>query len=340
MARKVMRPTFELLQIKDWAERLDATFAQAFDLDVRVLTGVPNFVVPLLERLQAFAAARGRPIRSARDLWPNLRLYGWSGSPIAIYARRLRELIGEGVTWWENFSATEGPVAWQHRPGEPGLMLDLRDAFLELQPAAAGLDGPRLGIHQAQVGETYRLLMTSWAGLFAYHLGDLVEVVGRAPYRIVFAGREAEELRLGIEHLGVRQAREALEAACRATGTSLDQFAVCPAAPGDGDPPGDPAAHQWLVDLAAWPRSPEAFAAALDAALGDVNGRYAASRAIGALGPPRLSLLAPGTIARWHLRHREFGQGKFVNLHRTRDIAEQLLALSDEGAPPRGRNRA
>jgi hypothetical protein len=313
-ARRVFRPTADILALTDWTEKIDRTVTQAFDLDVRALTGVPICVLPLLERLIEEAARRGRPAATAQDVWPNLRLYLFSGQPLA--GDRIRRLLGERVVTFEVYSSTEAPFAFQHRLGAPDLLVGLDTCYFELQPAGSDEDRPRIPLHQARRGETYRLLPTTPGGLFAYRIGDLVEVTGLEPCTVRFAGREREEVKLGSGFVSAAD----VAATVAASGAVVRQFFVCPS--GDGG-----RALEWHLELDA-PADAAALAGALDRGLAERNRHVAYARQSGLLDPPRVVELPRGTIDRFLAANRQFGQAKFLHVYGSREIPERVLAVA------------
>ena len=126
----------------------------------------------------AYARELGHPARCARDVWPNLRMYLYSGSPLALYEQKLRGLLGEGVTPYEVYSSTESPIAYQYRKDEPGLFVDLSAGYFEFEVPGSGERRP---IHEVELGVVYDIVVTTHSGAFAYKLGDRVEK-GRVPF--------------------------------------------------------------------------------------------------------------------------------------------------------------
>jgi hypothetical protein len=314
-ARKLVLPTPEILALTDTREKLRRTIEQALLHDVRVLTGIPIFVLPLLEELLRQAREQNPAVRSARDVWPNLRLYSFSGSPVGLYQARLRELLGEGVEFYEVYSSTECPVAYQYRKGEPGLIVDLSAGYFEFLPVGGS---QRLPIHEVELGVVYELIVSSPAGAFAYKLGDRVEFVSKQPYLLRFAGREREEISLGGEKVTLTQARAALDHACAGSGARVRQFFVCPTA----ITPGERATHHWHVDFEREPADRERWLGLLDAHLGHANANYQHIRS--AMPPPRLTVLPACSVQRYIEGSTMFGQGKFLNLYNSREIAQKL----------------
>lgn len=326
-ARTLVRPTPDVLALMDWQSKIEATARQALPLDIRVMTGIPVFVVPILERLLALAAEAGRPARHVRDLWPNLTVYYWSGAPIAMYEARLRALFGPGVHFREIYSATEAPIAYQYRNGEPGLLMNLEHAYFEFQEADAPLDAPRIGVADVRVGVPYRLLVSTLGGLFAYRLGDVIEFTATAPPCLRVLGREVEELNLASEKMPRRVLEAALAAAQQATGVTVADYLVAPPPEADATP-----AYHWYLELAA-PTDLAAFARALDDELRRRHNYYQALRAQDAvLGPCVASALPPGTLDAFVLATRPFGQGKPVRLHGDRAVPDRLLTFAAKRA--------
>jgi hypothetical protein len=299
LAAEIVLPSRKTLELTDWQAKIEATLEEAIAQDVRVMTGIPTWVVPILERLRERTGKR-----TAREVWPNLAVYYWSGCPIGVYEPRLRELFGPEVAFREVYSAAEAPVAYQWRLNEPGLVLDVERTYFEF------LDGEhRRTLSEVEVGKPYRLVVSSLGGLCAYRLEDVIEVMSLDPPLIRFLGREIEEMNLGGEKLPIRVMRQAL------AGWNVDNFFVAPSEGGkayqlyiEGD-----------VDLAA-------LAAAVDERLQAAHALYANLRRNDvALGPLVATRIPPGTIQRFVGGNRQFGQGKFLHLYDTREIPEQIL---------------
>ncbi|HEY9723439.1 MAG TPA: GH3 auxin-responsive promoter family protein [Oscillatoriaceae cyanobacterium] len=322
-ARTLVRPTPDVLALTDWQAKIEATARQALPLDIRVMTGIPLFVVPILERLLALAAEAGRPAANARELWPNLTVYYWSGASIALYEARLRALFGPGVHFREIYSATEAPIAYQHRDGEPGLLVNLEHAYFEFQEAEAPADAPRLGVADVRVGVPYRVLVTTLGGLFAYRLGDVVEFVSTAPLCLRVLGREVEELNLASEKMPRRVLEAALADAAQACAVSVRDYFIAPPADTRAVP-----AYHWYLELSE-PADLTGLGRALDEALRSRHNYYRAIRADNAvLGPCVAHALPPGTLDAYVLDTRPFGQGKPVKLYGDRTLPDRILAYA------------
>lgn len=327
MAKEVVRPTRDIQLLGTWEEKIPATVRQAFPLDIRVMTGIPVFVIPILEQLLAYAAEQGKPVPNAQSLWPNLAVYYWSGSPIVLYESRLRELFGPDVKFREFYAAAETPAAYQYKDGEPGLLLDIENTYFEFQPLGSPLEAPRLRVHEVETGAPYRILMTTLGGLCAYRLGDVVQFDSLNPPLIRFVGRETEEINLGFEKLPLHQVRAALEAALAEHDARIRNFFVCPT-------PGEKMAYHWYLEFDRAPADVKALARSLDQNLIASHQLYSNMRKDDfILGAPVAEALPVGTIERYVLATRQFGQGKFVHLYNKREVPERILGFVQDGSP-------
>lgn len=328
VSRGIVRPPRAILEMQDVNQKLAATVEDALPRDIRVLTGVPLCVLPLFERLLAAAKARqgSRAPSTLVELWPHLAAYAFSGAPIGSLEARLRELVGPGVPFFEVYSASESPIAYQHRPGEPGLLLDLRRTFFEFQRDGDPLDARRFTVDEVELATPYRILITTLGGRFVYRLGDRVEFTSRDPFLIRILGREHEELSLGYERIPLHVIKAALERASAEEGAKIHNFFVCPTATADVEP-----AHEWHVEFSEAPRDVRAFASGIDRALLALHDRYAfARRADHLLAAPSVVAMKRGTIERFVLESREYGLGKFPPIYSTREAARSVLAFVGE----------
>lgn len=322
IAQEVVRPTRDILCMADWQAKMEATVRQALPLDIRAMTGVPLFALQIVERLMEVARDEGRPACTVKELWPRLAVYYWSGSPITMYEARLREVFGPDVPFRELYTCTESPLGYQYRLGEPGVLLDLENTYFEFQPADAPLDAPRIGLHEVQVGVPYRTLITTWGGLFAYRLGDRVEFLSVDPPLVRVGVREKDEISLGYEHIQLEVVRQALDGAAGQTGAAVRNFFLGPADTGSGER----MAYHWYVEFDTPPQDLEAFRRALDQGLIEGHPFYKGMRENDVvLMPPRLTTLPPGSLDRYVLDTRQFGQGKFLHLYSKREAVEAIL---------------
>ena len=151
-----------------------------------LISGIPPWVQMYFDRL---TARTGQPVG---EVFPQFDLFVSGGVSMEPYRARLLESIGRPVDTIELFPASEGFLAFQDQPGNPGLLLRLDSGvFFEFVPAERFFEKnpPRLTIGEVELGQQYAVVLTSNAGLWAYSLGDTVRFVDLHPHRVVVTGR-------------------------------------------------------------------------------------------------------------------------------------------------------
>jgi hypothetical protein len=114
--------------------------------------------------------------------WPQLVLIScWTSAAAANYVDQVRQLFPEVEIQPKGLIATEGCVSFP-LAGRAASALAIRSHFFEFQPVD-GIHGHsqenqcRLA-NELDVGQRYRVLMTTGGGLYRYQLYDVVRVVG------------------------------------------------------------------------------------------------------------------------------------------------------------------
>jgi len=327
-AEALRTPPRALALLPEWEEKIERIAQHVLRQDVRVLAGVPTWMLVLLRRVLALAGTN-----NLLDVWPRLGLFLHGAVAFGPY-RPLFEALAPGLHCLEIYNASEGYFALQDQPNQPDLLLLLdHGIYYEFLPADQwdAPDPQAIGLRDVQIGPSYALVISTNAGLWRYAVGDTVRFTSLAPYRVRVSGRTRHFLNAFGEEVMVENAEAAVAAACRATGAAVADFTAAPV--WFGPDAGSRGGHEWAVEFAGPPPPPAAlaaFAEALDAALQALNSDYAAKRHRGlALAPPRLHALPPGTFGRWLAGRGQLGgQHKVPRLAPTRELLEQLLALA------------
>jgi len=304
-------PPPDVLALPDWAEKYRIVAERYAHTDVRMLFGVPSYVLAFLRHL-----VESRRLADARSLWPELSLVLTSGVALRGYRDRIQELC-PGAELLEMFLATEGPFAFQSEPAGP-LTPMVEDVVFEFVPRDRWGDAraPRLELTGVEPGPPYVLLVTTPAGLYAYAPGDVVVFESVRPPRLRVEGRLHGALNLATEKVDGTQAEHAL----RAAGIPFEEFSICPAGNGRD-------AHEWVIEFRG--QVPTDAAPRIDSALRASNPSYHAVREGDVvLGPPVVTAVAPGTFAA-ALRRRP-GQGKIMRVYADRRVRDELVSLSSE----------
>jgi hypothetical protein len=151
-----------------------------------------------------------------QNLWPRLALVScWGDGNSAGYLEQIRTLLPKVAIQPKGLLATECVVSIP-RPVTKGCTLAIRSHFFEFDPVSAAQEcaQPKTMLaHELNLGERYRVIVTTGGGLYRYDLGDEVEVVGydgECPC-IQFVGRGDAISDLVGEKLNENHVREVME---------------------------------------------------------------------------------------------------------------------------------
>jgi hypothetical protein len=326
--RGLYSPGADLAAIPDWETRIDAIAARVAQQDLRLLSGMPSWMLILFERVARLAG--GAAVRIG-DRWPNLGVFVHGGVSFAPYQDVFEHWIGRPLERVEVYPASEGFVALQtERTGGLSLMLDY-GIFYEFVPVE-DLGAPRARRHtvaDVELDRSYAVVLTTPAGLWSYVLGDVVRFTAREPLRLEIVGRTRHFVNAFGENVIVEEVERALVEACRRTRAEVVEFTVAPRYAQSSEARGQ---HDWLVEFTTFPAAPlETFARVLDDTLQQLNTDYRTKRA-GDVGmvAPRVFVLPPGTFYAWmRSRGKLGGQHKVPRVTNDRTVADGLLRAAD-----------
>ena len=321
--------------IPDWERRIEAVADLAAAQDLRLISGMPSWMVILFERVARQRQAAGRPVRDLAECWPQLRVMIHGGVAFAPYAGVFEEWMGGRLDRIEVYPASEGFVGVQTEPsGGLTLMLDY-GIFYEFVPVEdLGSSRPRRHtVADVELHRAYAVVMSTPGGLWSYLLGDTVRFVARDPLRLVITGRTRHYVNAFGENVIVEEVERAVTTACRRTEAEAVEFTVGPRYPSAGEPRGG---HEWLVEFRIPPREPEDFVRILDETLSALNSDYRTKRSGGVgMVAPRVTVLPPGTFYRWMQAQGKLGdQHKVPRVTNDRTVADSLLRAAAGGARP------
>lgn len=339
--KHLYEPGSEIAQMADWPAKIAAIADRCLGRDIRMLAGIPSWVLILAAAMIERGAAKkggGRPT-TLRELWPGLECLVHGGVPIGPFAAELRAVCGAGVRFHEVYPASEGFVAAQDAEPEAGLRL-MADAGIhyEFLPLAdhdesrlASLGAKALPLEAVKPGEDYVLVMTTPAGLARYVIGDVVRFVSTEPARLVYAGRTKLQLSAFGEHVIEKELTDALTAVCSRHEWQVVNFHVAPIFMSSltGQKRGS---HEWWIELRPGSRltpTGPLLAKELDRELQRLNDDYEAKRLGGGLLEPTVRLVMPGVFEQWQRgAGRWGGQNKMPRCRGDRDIADALAKIS------------
>ncbi|WP_045689873.1 GH3 auxin-responsive promoter family protein [Hymenobacter sp. AT01-02] len=324
-AEFVRTPPLELALLDEWEEKIARIADHVLTADVRVLAGVPTWMIVLLRRVVELAGAT-----TILDVWPRLGLFLHGAVAFGPYRELFRQLIpSDQMHYLEVYNASEGYLAVQDEPNSEDLLLLLdHGIYYEFLPADQweATEPQAVGLDQVELGRTYAVIISTNAGLWRYKIGDTVRFTSLAPYRIRISGRTKHFLNAFGEEVVVENADAAIAAACQATGATVRDFTAAPVyfTAHDGASRGG---HQWILEFVQAPQDTAQFTAVLDHTLRQLNSDYDAKRHRDlALTPPLLTVAPPGTFERWLARKGKLGgQHKVPRLSNSRELVEEIL---------------
>jgi len=331
--RSLYSPGPGLASLDDWERRIGLIAELIRGQDLRMLSGMPSWIVVLLERVARGGQSRGRPLRDLTECWPHLRVFVHGGVSFAPYQQVFDEWMGRPLDRVELYPASEGFVALQtERSGGLTLMLDY-GIFYEFVPVQ-DLDHPnprRHTVADVELGMPYAIVLTTPAGLWSYVLGDTIRFVARDPLRLEITGRTRHFVNAFGENVIVEEVERAVVQACRETRAEVVEFTLAPRYPTAKDARGG---HDLLVEFRVPPRDRARFAQIADEMLAELNTDYRTKR-FGEVGlvAPALVELPPETFYRW-LRSvgKLGGQHKVPRVTNDRALADGLLARTPEAS--------
>ena len=285
--------------IKDIA---DGTLNAKLDLQPAVRAALSKKLKPnrdVAKRLEECVRRDGALLPSA--VWPSdsILLGCWTGGSVGPYLRQLPRYYADTPVRDIGLLASEGRFTIPLEDGTPAGVLDITSHFFEFIPESE-IDSPKptvLAAHEVQEGGSYYILPTTRAGLYRYHISDLVRVAGfhnKTPM-IEFLGKGNRFANLTGEKLSEHHVTQAMDRVANQIRQPVSAYALAPcwddAQPYYGLFLEEPdVANRELLGK---------FVDCLDKVLGEQNIEYAAKRDSGRLGPVRVAVIPAGAWQKW-----------------------------------------
>ena len=170
--------------MENWEDKVDALARATLREDVRILAGVPSWMLVVAKRVLELSQAD-----TLGDVWPNLQLYMHGGVSFEPYRAEFDALIGGTrlpFDCLETYNASEGFFGLQDRlDGDDYMMLDYGIAEFGRFPVGFGV-ATRIGI--TRIGGRRGICMDPVsAGLWRYALGMWYASRGQ-PFRMRWSG--------------------------------------------------------------------------------------------------------------------------------------------------------
>jgi hypothetical protein len=340
LLRPYVFPPLDLALARDWDEKVERLARASAGLPIRVLSGVPSWLLVLFDRLKKVTGKE-----HIIDIWPDLQLVIHGGTKFDPYRSLFQREIGSSaVSFAETYPCSEGFVATEDPRHGRLRLLSHHGIFFEFVPVEE-LERERPTRHTVanlELGAQYAVVLTTCAGLWSYLVGDTVCFEKRDPPLLRFTGRTRYCLSAFGEHLISEEVEKAVAEAAEATDGAVVDFHVGPLLPLQTTGPGR---HLYLIEFASPPRDLGAFITELDLALARLNDDYQAHRQGDLnMAAPEVRLVRRGGFAAWlRWQGRMGGQHKVPRMDSTGELTaalcgwleehQELAATMDSGTP-------
>lgn len=317
-------PSKKVSLMTEWESKLTAIVEEVIKQDVGSITGVPSWMMVLLQRILQETGAK-----NISEVWPNMEVFFHGGISFKPYREQYRSLIGKDINYYETYNASEGFFGIQDRQGsdEMLLMLDY-GIFYEFIPMDQfTLDNPKaIPLEEVETGKNYALVISTNGGLWRYLIGDTVRFTSLNPYRIKISGRTKHYINAFGEELMIDNVESALDKACQKTGASVTDYTGAPVYMQQGES----GAHEWVFEFEKAPQNLEVFIDEFDNTLKTLNSDYEAKRYNDmTLKKPIVHVAKPKLFYQWmESRGKLGGQNKVPRLSNDREYIEPLLKLN------------
>lgn len=237
-----------------------------------------------------------------KRLWPNLTMISSIGNasfkPAADY---VRGVAGDIPFDFSIYGASEGLVAACYELENTSMQLLTDSCFYEFIPAGE-IDAEVLTLDKLEAGKQYEILITTQAGLYRYHLKDVIEVKGfrnKMPL-ISFVYRKGQYFNIAGEKFSEEDARTSIEMFNKAHGISVNDWLFYQ------DDSAVPSRYALVVESDAnidW----DACIDELEGIMGLCNKRYPGQREKAFISRMVIRKQQPGTHEAWAKRCIELG---------------------------------
>lgn len=317
-------PSKKTSLMSEWETKLKAIVSEVKNQDVGSLTGVPSWMMVLLQRILT-ETGKG----NISEIFPNLEVFFHGGISFKPYREQYKKIIGKNINYYEIYNASEGFFGIQDRSGsdEMLLMLDY-GIFYEFIPMDK-FDRNNLQaipLEEVELGKNYAVVISTNGGLWRYLIGDTVKFTSLSPHRIQISGRTKHYINAFGEELMIDNVETALKKACDATEAHVLDYTGAPVFMSEGKS----GAHEWLIEFAKHPNNFEAFSKIFDDTLKSINSDYEAKRYLNmTLNPPIIHLAKEKLFYQWmESRGKLGGQNKVPRLSNDREYIDPLLELN------------
>jgi phenylacetate-coenzyme A ligase PaaK-like adenylate-forming protein len=262
-------PSYSINCMENWEEKVEAIVDETLPQDLRVLGGIPIWMMMYFEKLLEKSGQE-----NIKSIFKNFSLLVYGGVNYQPYQNKIEQLIGCKIDCIELYPTSEGFLAFQNDQEEDGLLLILNDGiFYEFVPLEQieQVQPMRFCLEEVILDVNYAIVLSTNAGLWAYVLGDTVKFTNLRPYKIKITGRTKHFISAFGEHVIAEEVEGAIQILAEKYQLKINEFTVAPEVnPTEGKP-----YHEWFIE---WDETPsvnlQVLAAELDTLMQEKNIYY------------------------------------------------------------------
>lgn len=317
-------PSKKTSLLSEWNQKLKAITNEVLKEDVSSLTGVPSWMMVLLQNV-----LKESQLNSISELWPHLEVFFHGGISFKPYREEYKKLIGKEINYYEIYNASEGffGIQDQSNSNEMLLMLDY-GIFYEFIPMEDfhTKEHRAIPLSEVEIDKNYAVVITTNGGLWRYLIGDTIKFTSLNPFRIKITGRTKHYINAFGEELMIENVETALSEASKETNAQIKEYTAAPIFMSGAEK----GAHEWIIEFSQEPENFELFSEILDKTLQSVNSDYEAKRYQNiTLKFPIIHKARPHLFYEWmEARGKLGGQNKVPRLSNEREYIDQLLKLN------------
>ena len=316
-------PDKKVSLMTEWETKLQAIINQVKNEDVASLTGVPSWMLVLLQQIQ-----KQENLSFLDHRWKNVEVFFYGGINFSPYRKQSEQLFEKKINFYEIYNASEGFFAFQDVPNSDEMLLLLDyGIFFEFIPMEEffSSDPKVIPLSEVELNKNYALVITTNGGLWRYIIGDTVKFTSLTPHRIKITGRTKHYINAFGEELMIDNAETALKITCEQTEAIIKEYTAAPIFLTSHQK----GKHQWLIEFVQLPTDIQKFATILDEELKKINSDYEAKRYKNmTLELPEITLARQDLFFDWMKNRGKLGgQNKVPRLANNRDYIDDLLKM-------------
>ncbi len=293
-------PKGDVLSLENWEEKIDKLYEQVKTVDIKVVTGIPTYIIAIFEALLEKAG-----VDTISEIFPNLEVMVYGATPIDQYSERINRLVGKDLQYFGLYAATEAPLGIPTGDSEfCGEYYLNPEVLYSFSPVSR----PKqvVGVHRLIPGEEYYVNVGLFNGFVHYAMKDIVKINERNDViTMTVMGRKSSGLNIAAEKTSDQQALNTIMELQKKTGLDIKHFFVTP------NQDSDESFYQWtLFCPSKGAKSINEIETLLDQCLEVENADYKDCRDDNIIAKSRVKIVSPDYLEKYFERNREKGQFK------------------------------